>query len=202
MKKIKKVAVISFLVLMVIGVLVGVVYLNRSVIAEWLMPDSKVDMAVIEQVLEESSELTAAKLTISGMKEFKDSGVKILNSGSFILFYEAQVRAGIDLQDVIINVDENNKIVNIEIPKAKIIDVKIEPSKSQYIDKNFAFFNNDKHEDASKAESEAVEVARKQAQNSGILEMADKQSEYLIKGLIGSAIPDDYEIKCKLIEGK
>ncbi len=202
MTKIKKVAISSILVLVVIGVLAGAVYLNRSTIAEWLMPDSKVDMAIIEQVLEESSELTTAKLTISGMKEFKDSGWAFLKSGDFILYYEAQVRAGIDLKEVQIKVDETNKIVNIAIPKAEIIDVKIEPSKSKYIDKNFALFNNDKHEDASKAESEAVEVARKQAQNSGILEMADKQSEYLIKGLIGSAIPDDYEIKCKLIESK
>ena len=56
-------------------------------------------------------------------------------------------------------------------------------------------FNVNPKEDANMAQSKAEEEARKEASEMGILEMADKQSEALIKGLLENAVPDDYEFE-------
>ncbi|MBS4980454.1 MAG: DUF4230 domain-containing protein [Lachnospiraceae bacterium] len=56
----------------------------------------KVDSEYIVTLLEKSSELTTAKLHYTGMSEYKDTGVPILNRADFIMVYEATARIGID----------------------------------------------------------------------------------------------------------
>jgi hypothetical protein len=183
-KKIK--AIIAIILVIGIGV-VGVLAYQKY--------NAKVDTEVIKQILEESSELTTAKLTLQGSKQFKDRGVKIFNRGDFILLYEATVQAGIDLSEIKIDNNEKNKKVTISIPKAEILSVSINPDKNKFIGEKFAVFNFDKKEDASRAQSEALKDAKKQAAKSGVLELADKQSAKLIEGLIGKAVPDTYELE-------
>lgn len=147
--------------------------------------------------LKESSELTAAKLNFTGMSEFKDSGISFINKSDFIMVFEATARIGIDLKYVQVEADKINRVVWITLPKAEVLDVKVDMDKIKYFDEKFALFNLDGKEDANKANALAEEKAKEELSNMGIWEMADAHAEDLIKDLIQDLVPKKYEIKIK-----
>lgn len=157
---------------------------------------SAVDTDFLNSLLSKSSELTAAKLKITGMSEFHDEGVKFLNKSDFIMVYTATVRAGINIDEVKIESNNIDKIY-ITIPDAQIQEAKVDPSSIKYFDEKFALFNVNGKEDSNKAIVLAEGAAIEEAANTGILELANSQSETLIKGILANAIPDGYIIEIK-----
>lgn len=160
-------------------------------------PEQSLDTTYIIAKLEKSSELTTAKLNFTGMSEFKDSGIAFISKSDFIMVYEATARAGVDVKDIKVEADDINHIVWLTLPKAKILDVKVDMNKIKYFDEKFSLFNVDAKEDANKANALAEEEAKKELAGMGILEMANEQAEALIKGLIQDVVPKNYEIKVK-----
>lgn len=154
-----------------------------------------VDTQELKSVLTRSSELTTAKLHLTCLSEFEDTGVKILNRADFMFVYDVTVRAGIDMGKVAISDDNINKVIYISIPHATIQSANVDPATIKYYDEHFSLFNSNEKEDSDKAQKLAQDEAIKKAEKSGILEMADKQSETLITGILSNAIPDGYTIK-------
>lgn len=158
-----------------------------------------IDTNQMNLLLSKSSELTTAKLKITAMSEFKDSGIPILNRSDFIMVYSATVRAGINMEDVKIELNKFDKKINIYVPKAQIQEAKVDtkPENLKFFDTKFALFNVNEKEDLSKAISLAEEEAKKEAEKTGILELANQQSATLIKGILSGTIPEGYEIEIK-----
>lgn len=157
----------------------------------------KVDTKYLIAQLEKSSELTTAKLTYKGITKYEDKGISIINKSDFLMVYTATARAGIDVSDVAIDVDNVTKTVWLKVPKATILDVKVDQNDIEYFDEKFALFNFNSKEDANKAVALAEEKAKEELAKMGILEMADAQSSVLLKGLIQDMIPKGYEIKIR-----
>ena len=157
----------------------------------------KLDTKYLITTLEKASELTTAKLNYTGMSEFEDQGIAIINRSDFIMVYEATARIGIDVKDISIKCDDFNKVIWLTMPKAKILDVKVDLGKIKYFDEKFALFNVDYKEDVNKATLLAEQSAKEELENMGILDMANTQSVELIKNLIQDLIPNNYEIKVK-----
>lgn len=172
----------------IVGVVLLIVVFNKN---------DNVDTTYIFAQLEKASELTTAKLNFTGMTEYKDDGVVVLNKSNFKMIYKATARAGIDVNEVKIDVDDFNKVVLLTIPKAKILDVKVDMESIKYFDEKFSLFNFNSKDDANKANAQVEKGAIEEIENMGILEMANNQAEALIKGLIQDSIPKNYKIKVK-----
>jgi hypothetical protein len=112
------------------------------------------------------------------------------------MVYTATVRAGINIDEVKIESNNIDKIY-ITIPDAQIQEAKVDPSSIKYFDEKFALFNVNGKEDSNKAIVLAEGAAIEEAANTGILELANSQSETLIKGILANAIPDGYIIEIK-----
>lgn len=175
------------LLVVIIGVIILVCY-NR---------ESEIDTSYILAKLEKSSELTTSKLTYDGFNWYKDTGISLINRGDFMMVYTATARAGIDISKVKITTEYITKTIVISLPKAEILDIKVDPGSIKYYDEKFALFNFDKKEDANDAQKSAEEKARMDLENFGILKSADEQAEVLIKGLIQDMIPKGYSLKVK-----
>lgn len=156
-----------------------------------------VDTTYLVSTLEKSSELTSAKLNYTGMTKFEDEGIPFINKSSFSMIYKATARAGIDVKEITFKDDNLNKTLYITIPKAKVLDVKVDAKSVQFFDTKFALLNVNEKEDGMKALSLAEEAAKDEVANMGILEMADEQAEVLIKGLIQESLPKGYKIRVK-----
>lgn len=149
---------------------------------------AEVDSEYVNVLLEKASELTSAKLNYTGMTEYKDTGIPIINKSDFIMVYKATARAGINMKDVKAEVDDKKKIVRLSIPKAEVLDVKVKASSIKYFDEKFSLLNVNEKEDSNKAIELAEKAAEKELKNMGVLEMADEQAEALIKGLLREAL--------------
>lgn len=182
-----KITFFSIIVVFIIGIVCFVFYHKGT----------NVDTTYIIAKLEKSSELTTAKLNYTGMSEYKDSGLIFINRADFIMVYEANARAGIDVKEIEVQADNITHTIWITIPKAKILEVKVNMDSIKYFDEKFALLNVDYKEDANRATSLAEKEAVTELENMGILEMANEQAEALIKGLIQDVIPKNYEIKVK-----
>ena len=87
---------------------------------------------------------------------------------------------------------DNSRTVFLTIPKATVQDVNVDTSSISYFDEGFAIANLDQKQDSNKAIDMAKKDAMEEVSTSGVLEMADTQSEALIKGILQPAIPSDY----------
>lgn len=158
---------------------------------------AKVDSEYINSMLTKASELTSAKLNYTGMSEYEDTGIPVINKADFIMVYKATARAGIDMKDIKVKVNDRKKTIRLTIPKAEVLDVKVKPSSIKYFDEKFALLNVNEKEDSNRAIDLAEKAAKEEVQNMGILEMADEQAEALIKGILKDVVPDDYEFEIK-----
>lgn len=157
----------------------------------------KVNTELLVSTLEKSSELTSAKLTYKGMYHYTDSGVPIWNKSDFYMVYTATARAGFNLSDAEVSVDDSSKTVNVVLPKASVQSVTIEnPEKDiEFHDVGFALFNFNSRDDENKAISEAENDARDKVEELGVLAYADNSAEEIVTGLLQNAIPKDYALK-------
>ena len=158
------------------------------------------DTTFLLNELQKASDLTTAKLNTTGFSKIKDNGIWLLSRSSFLMTYNATVEAGIDLDKVTVEADNDFKNIIVSIPKAEIQSVKVDSNSIKYYDEEFALFNVDQKEDANRAVVQAEKEAKKQAKNLGILELADSQSETLVKGILANAIPDGYSVVVRRIE--
>lgn len=172
----------------------AIVVIFAAIILSTYNHTPKADTVALNKLLVEASDLTTAKLNITNMTEYADTGTKIFNRSDFVMVYDATVWAGIDVKKIDIKADDAKKVIDVTIPKAEIQNVKVDPATIKYFDEKFAFFNTDAKEDANEAVELAEEDTKEEAAKTGILELADKQSATLIEGLLCNAVPKDYKL--------
>ena len=188
-----------------IGVLAIIFTVVLLALYIWLFvynSEPKITSERLNLMLSESSELTAAKLNGKGYSMYEDDGIPIINSSDFLMIYDYTVRAGFDVEDVEVDVNNLTKTVTVKIPKSRILDAKVEVNSMKFYDEDFALFNVDEKEDLQRALTAAEVDVYKDSAESGILEYADNHSAALIKGIIGNVIPKDYSLSFVLVDKK
>lgn len=156
--------IISVIIIVIIALFVIKYYNSKE----------KVDSEYLGSRLTKVGELTTVKLNYNGFAEYEDKGVPIFNKSNFLMTYEAVVRVGIDLEKTNVKVDNDNKTIILDIPKAKILDVKINPSSIKYYDTKFSLFNMDQKEDANKAQDLVEKQAYKEVSQMGVIDSANE----------------------------
>lgn len=187
--KIKLIKITVITTLIIVAIIAIAIYIYNK--------NKKIDTTYLTAKLEKSSELTTAKLTFKGIYEYDDEGIAVINKSNFVMVYEATARAGIDISEVKIEQDNFKPIVWVTIPKAKVLDIKVDTNSIKYLKTDFTLLNTNPKEDANKANSLAEKDAKTEVEQMGILEAADQQAEALVKGLIQDIVPKKYEIQIK-----
>ncbi len=190
MFKTLKAKVIGLAAVVTVAVLVAIILALTST-------GHKANIEPLIMTLQESSELTTAELTYKGFAEFQDEGTIFINRSDFKMKYTATARIGIDIQRVEIAADNAKKVIYISVPKAEVLDVKVDATSIQYFDEKFSLFNTDKKEDSNRAIAFAEQQTKEELAAMGSLKMADDQAATLIKGLLANAIPKGYRIEVK-----
>ena len=167
--KIKLIKITVITTLIIVAIIAIAIYIYNK--------NKKIDTTYLTAKLEKSSELTTAKLTFKGIYEYDDEGIAVINKSNFVMVYEATARAGIDVKEVKIEQDDFKPIVWVTIPKAKVLDVKVDTSSIKYLRTDFALLNPNPKEDANNANTLAEEDAKKEVEEMGILSAADEQAE-------------------------
>ena len=153
----------------------------------------------IKNELRTVSELTSAELTHQGLVKFSEGKIPVIQKKSFSMTYSATIKAGIDIDDIDIHVDETKHIVTLKVPKPKILSVEVDPDSIEFYDKKRAVLNWTEQEDTADALKVATKNAKKSAKKSGILEKASDHTNEILTDLFSNFEYDGtpYEVVIK-----
>ena len=141
----------------------------------------------LESRLEAASELTTAKFIYSGVLDSDSGGVDFINRSRFSMFYSAVVRAGIDVKDIDIEVDDEK--VTLVIPSATVTDVHIDPTSLRFFDEKSGIVSSNSHNETAKA-LQLVEKDIRKADMTTQISFANEQLDGVLSGLFEGVIGD------------
>ena len=158
-------------------------------------PAPKVDVrSIMIQKVREASELTTASFTMQAVVPTEqDATLSGFTIGTTKLLYVAygEVQAGVDLSQLTEqNVQMNDETIQIQLPPPKILNSKIDVTKSQVYDYNRGFLGlgPDVAPDLqTKAQQEALQKIVQAACEEGILQKASDRAKFVVTQLLNTA---------------
>lgn len=136
--------------------------------------------------LQDASELTTQTITYTSRVPMSDGTIPFITKKSFVMYYNATLRAGVDLSDVEVKERGNDKIV-IKLPHATIQgNPDVDPNSIEFLDEKKALLNWNKKEDVA----EALAKAKEDLENNPsidttlLLQRADEHAEELVHMLL------------------
>ncbi len=160
--------------------------------------NKKYDATTVMSRIENLQELTLVKYNYTGVIGF-DEYLKILDLNIpftkkyFLLKYTGYVKAGIELKDTKIEVNNNSAIVIL--PKPKIFDSFIEEKSIQVYNQSENVFNHIRIDDYNKAIIEEKNKIKEAAIQQGILKSVTEQAHLVISSLLVDMKFEKIEIK-------
>lgn len=153
----------------------------------------------VEEQISKAADLSTAKLTYKGIVNFTEGQIKYITQNSFNMMYTAEVVAGIDMEKVTVDVqqpkDGNPGKVIVNIPKAAVQTVTIDPDSLEFYDQKWALFNKNANTDVQDALKAAEQDARQNFGKKELIATAQEQADEVIKGFVTSVLPEGYELE-------
>ncbi len=135
--------------------------------------------ATLEKIVK-TSDLSTFEAVYNGIAKVMNE--KKPEKVDFYVSYEAKVKAGIDVNQIDLSVDENKKVINITLPEVKITEKNVKIESLDYI------FENDKANTenvSAKAYRACIADVEKEASTEdAIFELAEENAKNIIRALI------------------
>ena len=106
--------------------------------------NTQIDAVVLQNQLTEIRELATVTYAYTNMAQFESSsdfyGVKVpFTTKSFILTYDGTIKAGVDLEEV--QVEVSGKTITVTLPEAQVLSHEIDEDSIQVFDETKNVFN-------------------------------------------------------------
>ncbi|MBR4514958.1 MAG: DUF4230 domain-containing protein [Lachnospiraceae bacterium] len=159
-------------------------------VKSWIVKqhEPKITSTSLGEKLQAVSDLTSAKVDYSGILTITEGDIPFITEKGFTMRYSAEIRAGIDVSEVEIEVKDDE--VNVTVPEADIQSVYVDPSSIIFYDRKMSLFNWNTNEDAIDAVKEAENDALAMINKIALKEEADKQIEEIYTAILKEAIGD------------
>ena len=180
----------TIIILLLVMIMVAAVCFT-TIFAVKKLTDKKqptITSASLYSKIEESSELTSAKMYYNGVLFYSEGDIPYLTQMSYNMTYSAVVRAGIDVSEIEIKVEDDRVVV--DLPEPEIQDINIDPDSVKFFDKKNALFNWEKMEDGVDAIKYAKDDVEANANLEVLKEEALENSRTLIQGLLEDSVGD------------
>lgn len=120
---------------------------------------------------------------------------------SFIAKWDGRIKAGIVIERVAVELDENEKTIIISIPSAEILSYETFYDTVEMLDERDGMFNKLKIEDKVSFDTATAEEMKNRAIANGILEKAQKNAETIIAKILmaNPLIADNYTLEFVVI---
>lgn len=117
---------------------------------------------------------------------------------SFVVTYDGVIKAGIDLKDVKIDVNEDKRVITVTLPASKITDHNVPQDKIEVFNVKNGLFNEVDINEPNELIAAGKEIMEEKATERGLLTEADREAQTLIKAFL-TLIPgmDSYELIIK-----
>ena len=176
----------KFISLIILLMLMSSIVMIYSII-DSINKDNVISSTVISERLSKISELSTAKysysnvLSLKDSKKFKDFSIPFTEK-SFLVKYSGYIKAGVDLNDLDIVVNE--KTVALTLNKAKIIDHAINNEDLFIYDEKSSMFNKLSMQDMIYEISNEKGKIESDLLKSGFLDEANSNTKLLLQGIL------------------
>lgn len=163
--------------------------------------ETKISSDLIKNQILSVKELTTLKYKYTNVGAFENQtefyGMKIpLTEKKFIISYDGEVNAGVNLDEIDVKVDEKNERITVKMPKAEILNNFIDEDSLTIFDERESIFNQLKLNDFSDFRKDEMKKTEKELIEKGFLEEADKKTKTAIEEILKiNPLIEDYEIK-------
>ena len=191
MKAIRPVKTIQ---LLIVGILIGAVLLGGG----WLLGKTsgggsrenvEISAIVLQNKISAMSELAVVTYTYTELGQYESSkefyGVKMpFTTNRFLLTYDGVIKAGIDMTEVKVDVDQGVKTVTVTLPQAEILSHEIDEDSVKIYDEKTSIFNAFTIEDYTSFYADQKKTVEKKARDKGLLTEAQTQAENAVRQLL------------------
>lgn len=164
------------------------VVMTEKTETETIIKKFEVTVEYLEKALSDISELSTAELSYTGICTVEEGKIPFITKKGFSMLYTGSIKAGIDASQIGIEITDSEVVITV--PKAEIQSVVIDPDSIQFYDEKKALFNWTELRDSVDGIILAEENIKTQADTDGILERADKQAEYIVRGLLETVVKE------------
>ena len=191
MKAIRPVKTIK---LLIVGILIGAVLLGGG----WLLGKTsgggsrenvEISAIVLQNKISAMSELAVVTYTYTELGQNESSkefyGVKMpFTTNRFLLTYDGVIKAGIDMTEVKVDVDQGVKTVTVTLPQAEILSHEIDEDSVKIYDEKTSIFNPFTVQDYTSFYVDQKKTVEEKAREKGLLTEAQAQAEHAVRQLL------------------
>ncbi len=191
MKSIRPVKTIK---LLIVGILLGAVLLGGG----WLLGKTsgggsrenvEISAIVLQNKISAMSELAVVTYTYTELGQYESSkefyGVKMpFTTNKFLLTFDGIIKAGIDMTEVKVDVDQDAKVVTVKLPGAEILSHEIDEDSVKIYDEKTSIFNPFTVEDYTSFYADQKKTVEEKAREKGLLTEAQTQAEHAVRQLL------------------
>lgn len=159
---------------------------------------------IVKEQLVSVKELTTLKYRYTNVGSFENDnefyGIKIpFTTKKFIISYDGEISAGIDLDKAKVDINNEKKSINISLPQAEILAHQIDEDSLTIFDEKESIFNQLKIKDFSEFRKNEMKKTEQELLEKGFLEEArDKSKDAIVEILnINPLIKDEYTVRVK-----
>lgn len=170
---------------------------------EWeTTPTTEITTSLIESEIKDVGELATVEYFYTDAGKFEDPkqvfGVNIpFTTKSFIAKWNGIIKAGVKVDEIIVEVNNENKEIIIHMPKAEILSHEIDNNSIETLDEKDGLFNPVKVEDVRQFDAVSKDAMEERAIENGILDKALKNAEDIIEKLVDNDVVQEQEYTIK-----
>lgn len=170
--------------------------------------DGVVTMQTVKKILYPASDLVSGKYFYKNAVSDEDPisiGKNNLpgTTNKYVFTYEGTINAGYDLSKIDVDVDDDNKIITVKMPKMKIISSEVDDNSFKVVYKTKSAFNNNDVERNADVRAKCNKAMVKKAKSDvRFIKMTQSSARNTIKAFIKAAsVTKDYTVKVEFMEG-
>ena len=166
----------------------------------------EVDISVISSQIKKISELASMEYLYTDANRFSDPkqflGVNIpFSEKSFIVKWDGTIKAGMDVSQITLNSDEEDHVIVVQVPQAKILSHEIDENSFETLDEKDGLFNPIKIDDIRNLDAVSKKEMEQRAIENGLLEKASENAQEVILKLLNAnpIIGENYSVVFEMI---
>ena len=161
----------------------------------------KIELDVIYEEIKGIAELATVEYLFTDAARYSDSQqigdwIVPFTEKSFTLKWDGVIKAGIQVDQIVIDVDEEEMVITVTLPAAQILSYEVDNESIELLDEKNNVFNPISVEDKVQLDTATEEEMKDRAVKQGLLEQAQENAEDIITNLLMAyeAIGNDYTI--------
>lgn len=175
--------------------------------AQYTVATKEVSLDLIQSEIKNIGELATIEYLYTDAGKFEDAkklfGKDIFfTEKSFIAKWDGSIKAGVNVEEITVEMDEANKEIIVYMPKAEILSHEIDNDSIETLDEKDGLFNSVKVEDVRNFDAISKEAMEERAMENGILDKAYENAKAVIEKFINTDVVKEqgYEIRFEEVE--